>query len=114
MNKFISWILILWAQYFDTDQVRTFIIRLFSLSNPIKEFEGLWKQDPLILSKGIFVEPLKEVLKQIMPEPNELDIRAKVSDIQVDAADIKSGIQVFESDLGKISVTNSYRRRAHA
>lgn len=79
-----------------------------------KEFEGLWKQDPLILSKGIFVEPLKEVLKQIMPEPNELDIRAKVSDIQVDAADIKSGIQVFESDLGKISVTNSYRRRAHA
>ncbi|GMQ33899.1 hypothetical protein [Algoriphagus taiwanensis] len=79
-----------------------------------EEFEGLWKQDPLILSKGSFTEPLSGVLKSIMPEPNELDIRAKVSDIQVDAADIRSGIQVFESDLGKISVTNSYRRRAHA
>lgn len=79
-----------------------------------EEFEGLWKQDPLILSKGTFSEPLKEVLKSIMPEPNELDIRAKVSDIEVDGADIKSGIQVFESDLGKISVNNNYRRRAHA
>ena len=79
-----------------------------------EEFLGLWKQDPLLISKGTFKDPLKETLKKIVPEPKELDIRAKVSDIQVDGADIKSGIQVFESDLGKISFTNSYRRRAHA
>jgi hypothetical protein len=32
----------------------------------------------------------------------------------VDEGDVRSGIQVFESDLGKISVTNFYRRRAFA
>lgn len=79
-----------------------------------EEFETLWKNDPLILSKEGYKDPLSSVLEDLFPPSSDLDIRSKVSDINVDEGDIRSGIQVFESDLGKFSVTNFYRRRAHA
>lgn len=85
-----------------------------------EEFEGLWKANPELLAGETYKAPLNEVMKKISPTPNELDIRsrifenARVSDISIDESDIKSGIQVFESELGKIAISNYYRRRAHA
>ena len=85
-----------------------------------EEFEKLWKANPLILTGESYVGPLNELMKEISPKPNELDIRARieeqarVSDISIDESDIKSGIQVFEAELGKIAISNYYRRRAHA
>jgi hypothetical protein len=84
------------------------------------EFEELWKANPTLLSGNSFREPLGELMKKIAPEPKELDIRSRtlentrISDISVDESDIKSGIQVFEKELGKIAISNYYRRRAHA
>ncbi|UZD22869.1 hypothetical protein PBT90_05485 [Algoriphagus halophytocola] len=84
------------------------------------EFEEMWKTDPKLLSGNSYQAPLQELMKKLSPKPNELDIRSKiaeqarVSDIAIDESDIKSGIQVFEKELGKIAISNYYRRRAHA
>ena len=84
------------------------------------EFEELWKANPILLSGNSFREPLRELMKKIAPEQKELDIRSRIqentrlSDISVDGSDVKSGIQVFEKELGKIAISNYYRRRAHA
>lgn len=84
------------------------------------EFEEMWKTDPNLLSGDSYQAPLHELMNKLSPKPNELDIRsriaeqARVSDIAIDESDIKSGIQVFEAELGKIAISNYYRRRAHA
>ena len=85
-----------------------------------EEFEKLWKANPVLLNGESYKGPLNELMRKISPKPNELDIRARieeqarVSDISIDESDIKSGIQVFEAELGKIAISNYYRRRAHA
>ncbi len=79
-------------------------------------FTDLWKNDPLILEKGTFTTQLRTVMEKLVPEPVVIDIRAgaKASDISVDEADFKSGLQIFEDELGQFSVNNKYRRRGHA
>lgn len=57
---------------------------------------------------------LNAMLKGVIGEPKVLNIRGRTSDVQVDANDIRSGIQVFEDGLGQISIKNIYRRRAYA
>lgn len=85
-----------------------------------KEFEKLWKTNPSLLSGDSYIAPLNVAIAKLLPKSIELDIRsrvaenARVSDISIDESDIKSGIQIFEEDLGKIAVSNYYRRRSHA
>lgn len=96
------------------------IVKLEPVQDWQSEFEELWKSNPSLLSGDTFMGPLGELMEKIAPEPNVLDIRSRlaengrISDISVDESDIKSGIQVFEKELGKIAVSNYYRRRAHA
>lgn len=77
-------------------------------------FETLFKADPFVIASGGFKNDLKIAIEKIRNR-NTLEINGKnASDIQVDANDIKSGLQVFEDGLSKISVNNTYRRRGHA
>jgi hypothetical protein len=81
----------------------------------ITEYTALFTQDPLVLSKGNFVAPLKTKMTALIKK-DTLNIHAHraASDIQVDANDIRSGLQIAEDGLGQFSITNKYRRRAHA
>ncbi|MFN3996389.1 hypothetical protein [Algoriphagus sp.] len=79
-----------------------------------EQFTELWKSDPQVLNKGNYTTQLRAVMEKLVPKPNVIDIRAKVSNISVDEGDFKSGLQIFEDGLGQFSVNNHYRRRAHA
>lgn len=83
-------------------------------------FADLWKSNPHVLGSGTFVEPLREAVDNLSERPDPIDIRAtlqmstRTSDITVDDGDHKSGLQVYQSEMSKISINNRYRRRAHA
>ncbi|MBO9657284.1 MAG: hypothetical protein J7527_00500, partial [Chitinophagaceae bacterium] len=80
----------------------------------IAKFEALYKADPYIMSKKGFTSDLKIAVEKIRDQRRN-DINAKnASDIQVDANDIKSGLQVLEDGLSKLSINNKFRRRAYA
>jgi len=80
----------------------------------ISKFETLFKADPFVIANSGFKNDLKIAIEKIR-DRRTLDINGKnASDVQVDANDIKSGLQVFEDGLSKISVNNTYRRRGHA
>lgn len=79
-----------------------------------KEFETLFLADPLTLSNKSFVAPLRARMALMIDQTPAIDIRSKVADIQVDANDIKSGLQVSDDGLSKFKITNNYRRRAYA
>ena len=90
------------------------ITQVEAAASYIESFEEAWKADPYLLDNGNFINSLEESLKTLFPPGKEVDIRSRLSDINVDEGNVQSGIQVFESDLGRISVNNYYRRRAHA
>ena len=80
----------------------------------VTTFNQLFTQDAKVLSKGGFANPLKAAMEKLT-ENNVVDIRGvKASDIQVDAADIRSGLQIAPGNLSQFTITNSYRRRGHA
>jgi len=82
----------------------------------VDEYEKIFISDPLTLSSGSYEAALKGRMEN-MTARNEVDIynlKSAASDITVDGSDIRSGLQVAEDGLGKFSVTNYYRRRAHA
>ena len=83
----------------------------------IAAFEEIWKNDPLTLSTGTFLEPLRKATHQVLPGDRGMRLEkmaAKASDLKLDANDIRSGLQILEDGLGQLSVNNNYRRRAHA
>jgi|GEM_PF-701573 len=82
----------------------------------VDEFEKIFISDPMTLSNGSYTPALKNSMEK-MTARNGVDIynlKSAASDIAVDGGDIRSGLQVAEDGLGKFSVTNYYRRRAHA
>lgn len=79
----------------------------------VSKFEALFKANPFVVSTGAYQNDLKIAIEKIR-DKKTLDVNGKnASDVQVDANDIKSGMQVFEDGLSKVSVNNYYRRRAH-
>lgn len=80
----------------------------------VTKFETLFKADPFVVSNGSFKNDLKTAIEKIRNRQT-LDIKGKnASDVQVDDNDIKSGLQVFEDGLSKVSINNTFRRRGHA
>ncbi len=75
------------------------------------ELEGIFKSDPLMLKKGLFIEPLKTRVTAFI---NSGVIKRKPADITVDANDIRSGLQLADSGLNNFIIKNSIRRRAQA
>ena len=83
----------------------------------IDEYTTLFKSDVNILADKKYTTKLIEAAEKIANEENILDAKvSKIGDIEVDEGDIKSGLQITSANevLGKLSITNSYRRRAHA
>ena len=80
----------------------------------IQNFSATWKANPLTFSQGTYMSSLNAMLKEAIGAPVKVDIRSRTSEVDVDAADIRSGIQVFEDGLGQFSIHNNYRRRAYA
>lgn len=82
----------------------------------IATYTQLFQTDPAVLATQGYTAKLKEAANNISKQ-EILDIKVnKVGDIRVDEGDVKSGLQVASVNevLGKFSVTNKYRRRAHA
>ena len=82
----------------------------------VDEYEKIFISDPMTLSNVSYAAALKNTVEK-MTARNEVDIynlKSAASDITVDGGDIRSGLQLAEDGLGKFSVTNYYRRRAHA
>ncbi len=90
----------------------------------LTSFDGLFKNDPLVLDKGTFADPLKAAMRKMsggrkinLPKQNQVIARnqlKKIGDIEVVDNTIKSGLQIQSNDLSKLSFDNKYRRRAHA
>lgn len=81
---------------------------VLELSNRLRE---LAKQDALFLEKGSFREILAEELAKIT-KLDTLDFGA--NKLAVNGADIRSGLQLTDIDFQNMTITNTYRRRAHA
>lgn len=81
----------------------------------VQKFEQDFIADPLIISKGGFIDGLTATVKELRNK-DVLDANnmKKSADIKVDAANVKSGLRVQEDGLSQYSVNNYYRRRAHA
>lgn len=79
-----------------------------------KQFDSLFTANPLTLTQGSFVEPLKKRMEEFTKN-NSVDIRAqKAADITVNDGNVRSGLQVAPEGLSKFTVTHTYRRRAYA
>lgn len=105
---------IMLQQYEFTTHFINEIDQVSGVKNWINDFEELFKNDPLVVDKGAFVEPLRATIGKLTSGRPANPVKKISSDIQVDANDIRSGLQIFEDGLSKFSVMNSYRRRAHA
>ncbi|MEO9021507.1 MAG: hypothetical protein ABI290_05175, partial [Ginsengibacter sp.] len=75
------------------------------------ELEVMFKNDPLMLQKGLFVESLKTKVDAIIKTGT---IPRRPADITVDANDTRSGLQLSEKGLNSFIIQNGIRRRAHA
>jgi len=83
----------------------------------IEDYTALFKSDLNILSNKGFTVKLKAAAEKISEEKEMVDAKiSKVGDIKVDDGDVKSGLQISSVNevLGKLSITNMYRRPAHA
>ncbi len=75
------------------------------------ELENIFKSDPLMLKKGLFLEPLKKALASLKKNGTVL---RKPADISFPSNDIKSGLQLAEKGFNQFTITNNFRRRAQA
>lgn len=75
------------------------------------QVEGMFKNDPLMLQKGLFADALKTKVTAIIKTGV---IQRKPADITVDANDIRSGLQLAENGLNSFTITNTFRRRSQA
>jgi hypothetical protein len=88
----------------------------------IGEFTEMWKSNPKILSTGSYNNALRAKVKDLFDEPEDnpyipnarVAETNRLTDILVDNNDIRSGLQVAQGEIGKIIISNYYRRRAHA
>ena len=102
------------------DSLSPYFINNISLLAGAKEWEnqfvGMFRADPLVLSKQTYIPALRTKLEEMVGVFDPADIRAqsKAADILVDANDIRSGLQVSEEGLSQFQVSNQRRRRAHA
>lgn len=90
---------------------------LNGVSEWLTTFENIWKNDPLTLSTGSFLQALREAAHKVLPGDRGLRVEklaVKASDLRVDANDVRSGLQLHEDGLGKLAINNNYRRRGHA
>lgn len=79
------------------------------------KFAALLKADRLVLNKGGYASALKQAMSVITKDDVvDLKANARTSDIRVEDSDAKSGLQLSEDGLSKLSIANNYRRRAHA
>ncbi|WP_299547051.1 hypothetical protein [Seonamhaeicola sp.] len=76
-----------------------------------EQLAGLAKQDPLFLQKGLYRDQLVDNIRNAT-KMDTVDIRSKR--IDVNGADIRSGLQLKDIDFQNITITNTLRRRAHA
>lgn len=75
------------------------------------QLEIMFKNDPLMLQKGLFVDALKIKVDAIIKTGT---IPRRPADITVDANDIRSGMQLAENGFNSFTITNNIRRRAYA
>ena len=75
------------------------------------QVEGMFKNDPLMLQKGLFADALKTKVESIIKTGN---IPRKPADITVDANDKRSGLQLAEKGFNQFTITNTSRRRSQA
>jgi|GEM_PF-4650317 len=75
------------------------------------ELEIMFKNDPLAMQKGLFVNALKTKVDAIIKTGAT---PRKPADITVDANDIRSGMQLAENGFNSFTITNNIRRRAYA
>lgn len=78
------------------------------------EFTTLFAANPLTLSQGTFLDPLKRKMEELIKR-DTIDIHAKkAADINVNDGNVRSGLQVSSESLSQFTITQNYRRRAHA
>ena len=75
------------------------------------EMEGMFKNDPLMMQKGLFANALKTKVETIIKTGV---ILRRPADITVDANDTRSGLQLAEKGFNQFTITNSSRRRSQA
>jgi hypothetical protein len=106
----------------------TFVTRareLDGVNEWIDEFREFWKANPKTLATGSYNQALgarvQALFAEAPPENAGLDGYSRgrlasttLTDILVDNNDIRSGLQVAQSAPGEITISNYYRRRAHA
>lgn len=75
------------------------------------ELEGMFKNDPLMLQKGLYANALKTKVEAIIKTGV---ILRRPADITVDANDTRSGLQLAEKGFNQFTITNTSRRRSQA
>lgn len=75
------------------------------------QVEAMFKNDPMMLQKGLFVDALKTKVATIIKTGT---IPRKPADITVEASDIRSGLQLSENGFNSFIITNNIRRRSYA
>ncbi|UJP65909.1 hypothetical protein [Mongoliitalea daihaiensis] len=84
---------------------------LEELSQLTSDVENKLKTNPFALDQGLFEPELRAVIEKLGESGETVDIRARVINTE---PDIKSGLQVSDKDFQSITITNRFRRRAHA
>ena len=76
------------------------------------EIEKLFLADKLMFSKASYAPLMKEKIT-LLTSTDTLDIRNS-SKVEVNGADIRSGLQLTEIDFKNFTISNTFRRRTHA
>lgn len=71
----------------------------------------LFVTNPRMFQEGVYALPLQAKVEELQ-QTNTLDL--PTNQLQVDGADIRSGLQLADVDFEHFTITNTYRRRAHA
>jgi|GEM_PF-2871646 len=84
---------------------------LEELTKLTTDVENKLKTNHLALDQGLFEPELRAVIENFGESGETVDIRSRVINTE---PDIKSGLQVSEKDFQNITITNRFKRRAHA
>lgn len=74
------------------------------------EMEQLFLTNPRMFQDGDYVRPLKEKVNELQ-QSESIDL--PFNSLEVNGADIRSGLQLADVDFEHFTITNNYRRRAH-
>lgn len=75
------------------------------------DMEQLFLTNPRMFQEGDYAQPLKAKIEELR-QRDTIDI--PTTQLDVNGADIRSGLQLADVDFEHFTITNNYRRRAHA